>query len=349
MNLRLGFLHICSSLTIFVASPNGAQAEIVFNGQWENYSGVLYGPNGWQNGAPTGHPTGNGDWSDFEAFWTPALDNTWMLNTSWARDRIRLEQDPTSPRQGLVARFEVRSGDHREGAYSGERSEMYSMLGRNHKKLPVTVESGHEYYGISVKVSPDWRSPHPESPQKCNCVWGTFMQLHSPNVYASPPALGLMAENDFHLNMDAGDLDKISVNPSTGQPRHTKKDGQSFALSDGDLRRGHWVQFMLDVVWANDSNGSVKLYRRDEKQPGFRQVLNMTGIPTLQWNKLVSTEGTKPGDDSVVHYWRIGFYRSTSPNQTNVLWLGPVVRGTSFDEVAEAAFGSSGPRTLSSP
>jgi len=323
-----------------------SQAEIRFDGQWENYSGSFYGPDGWHHGAPVGKPTGNGNWNDFYAFWDPvSIPNTWLYLTSWDQDRIRLEVDPTSPKHGMVARFEVRSGDHRDGHYSGERSELYTMLDSNRKKLPVTAASGHEFYGISVKLSPDWVSPQHESPQKGSTLWGSFMQLHSPNAYNSPPALDLMAENDFHLDMDSGELDQVVQDPRTGAMKHTKNDSKPLSFTNGDLHRGHWVQFMLDIVWATDTTGSIGVYRRDEGQKNFTQVLDVQGTPTLQFDSFISTDPAQCsscGADNVTHYWRVGFYRSTSHNQTNVLWLGPIVRGTAFDEVAIAAFGSSG-------
>jgi len=325
-------------------TATSSRSEILFNGQWENYLGKFYGEQGWQNGTPIGQPTNDNGWSDFMAFWSPVpIDNTWLFNTSSARDRIRLEPDPTSPKGGMVARFEVRGGDHRNGAYSGERSEMYAMVGKNHRKLPVTADSGHEFYGLAVKVSADWIAPQAEPPSKGNVHWGSFMQLHSPNIYNSPPALDLIAENDFHLGMDSGELGITKIDPKTGAVRQGKKDSIPVAFTNGKLNPGHWVQFMMDIVWSADSNGSIRIYRRDEGEQEFSTVLDMPGTPTLQYDSFISTDPAECktcAPDNVTHYWRVGFYRSTSPDQTNVLWLGPVVRGTSFDEVAQAAFGS---------
>ncbi len=334
--------YLCAALTL---APCAAKADLLFNGQWENYDSRFYGPDGWRNGTQLGHKTGAGDWTDTVAFWTPApADNSWLYNMSWAPDRIRLVLDPSSPKRGMVARFEVRAGDHRDGYHSGERSEMYGMLGLDHKKLPVTASSGHEFYGVSVKVGADWKPPQPEPPSKGRVMWGTFMQLHSPNVYDSPPALDFMAESSFHLDMDAGDLDQLVRDPKTGQLKHVKKPSEPIAFSNGSLRPGHWVQFVLDVVWATDERGALSIYRRDEGQTGFTRVLDIRGRPTLQTDSNISTDPaqcSRCAPDNVTHYWRVGFYRSTSNDQTNVLWLGPVVRGTSFDEVAAAAFGSS--------
>lgn len=322
------------------------KSEVIFNGDWANYNGTYYDKNGWKNGTPIGHPTESPNWSDFFAFWSPPIPNTWLFNTSTAPDRIQLLKDSTSPKKGMVARFEVRSGDHRV-VHSGERSEMYTMLGAKGKKLPVTEDSGHEFYGVSVKVSEDWQPPQPESAEKGHVKWGSFMQLHSPNAYNSPPAIIFSAADHFAIELNAGELVSLVPDKKTGVMKQQRKNNEQFQLTNSDLRKGHWVQFMLDVVWKTDATGAVKLYRRDEGESDFQTVLQLSGIPTLQTSQYIPTDlehCPSCATDNIVHYWRVGYYRSTSANQTNVLWLGAVVRGTTFDEVAKAAFGTSGPK-----
>lgn len=320
-------------------------AEILFNGDWANYIGPFYDENGWKNGAKVGKPTKqDSEWSDFLAFWSPrAIPHTWLFNTSSARNRIQLIQDETSPKKGVVARFEVQAGDHRK-VHSGERSEMYKMLGDNHKKIPVTEKSGHEYYAVSIKVDKNWEGPKPESANKGYEKWGSFMQLHSPNAYDSPPAISLAVGDEFSVEMNSGELMKMVLD-KTGKKKRVKKNNKVFKLTNGNLRKGAWVQFVLDVVWRTDKTGSVKVYRRDKGKINFETVLDLSNIATLQTSKYISTdlESCKTcATDNIVHYWRVGYYRSTSPGQTNVLWMGPVVRGTEFEEVARAGFGSSG-------
>lgn len=333
-------------ILIFFGFSTQANAEILFNGDWANYIGPFYGANGWKNGTPTGQPIGDSNWNDFSGYFTPKrIPNTWLGSTSFAADRIQLVQDPSSPKKGIVARFEVRSGDHRLDHWSGERSEMMGMLDADGNKLPVTETSGHEFYAVSVKVSDDWQGPQPESAEKGHAKWGSFMQLHSPNVYNSPPAIKLEANDEFAVEMTSGELITLVSDKKTGLIKQQRQNGEHFALANGDLRRGHWVQFLLDVTWKTDATGAVKLYRRDEGESDFHTVLQLTGIPTLQTSQYIPTDLAhcpSCAPDNIVHYWRVGYYRSTSPNQTNVLWLGPVVRGTTFDEVAKTAFGKSG-------
>jgi len=329
----------------FLLPLTKAHAEILFNGDWANYIGTFYDESGWKNGKPLGKPTKVNGWTDFTAFW-PAkpAPHLWIFNTSHAPNRIQLVEDLSSPHGGIVARFEVRSGDHRK-AHSGERSEMYKMLGDGYQKLPVTKKSGHEYYAVSVKVSENWQPPKAEGANKWHVKWGSFMQLHSPNAFNSPPALMFTAGSEFALEMNAGELMQFVSNSRAGRKEFRKKDNQSFPFKNGRLNKGQWVQFVLDVLWKEDNSGFVKVYRRNHDEKDFKTMLSLSNIPTLQTTKHISTDLVNCPScsiDNIVHYWRVGYYRSTSPNQTNVLWLGPVVRGTDFDEVSRAAFGSPG-------
>jgi hypothetical protein len=87
----------------------------------------------------------------------------------------------------------------------------------------------------------------------------------------------------------------------------------------------------MDVTWALDQHGAIAIYRRDEGQTAFAKVLDLPNIPTL-----TSKYGIDSGNYE--HYWAVGFYRSRNADLTNVLWLGLIVRGTTFDEVAKTAF-----------
>jgi hypothetical protein len=243
--------------------------------------------------------------------------NHWSIVQERGEDRLQVEKDPTSPRGRDVLRVEVRPGD--TVGWSGERAEVSHMLSPSGARYPVTAESGHEVYGIAVKVDPDWQPPANK------WHWGLVLQLHSPDDFVAPPAFALAVEEDFHINTCAGDLVE-------GGALSRNKDAKSQPLTRGDLRPGHWVQFLIDVVWAYDNTGSLTIYRRDEGDTAFIPVLTQPGQPTLQFR---STTPNPVG----THYWKMGYYRSHSPGVTSRLWLGPLVRGTSIQEVAVAAFG----------
>jgi hypothetical protein len=159
------------------------------------------------------------------------------------------------------------------------------------------------------------------------------MQLHSPNQFDSPPSLALEADTRFHVNLLGGDL------IANGNRRNSTP----LVFTNGDLRVGHWVEFMFDVTWAYDTTGSLTVYRRDEGDATFTVVLSRVGQPTLQFDsQFPNSQNTDPTlGPTYLHYWKTGYYRNISPGVTSLLWLGPVVRGTSLQQVAAAAFGAS--------
>lgn len=235
----------------------------------------------------------------------------WSLNSASydlhavSVDRVTMSTDPDAP-QRRVARFEVKPGDVFKGS-TGERAEIVLDGWKTTSRFRVNGDEGDEYYRVSVKLDTDWQSPGKDlRGQK----WGTFFQLHGPNEYGSPPAVAFLADDSFALFVFGGDV--------------TQKLGGRRVLSNADLAVGRWVDFILYVRWAIDRTGSVALFRRDEGEQNWENVLDIKTVPTLQ------SKG-----DSVIrsHYWKAGFYRSAS-NHRNGLTLGPIVRARTFSEAA---------------
>jgi hypothetical protein len=243
--------------------------------------------------------------------------NHWRIVQERGPDRLQVVKDPTSPKGGPVLQIEIHPGD--SVGYTGERAEVSQMNDLAGLPYPVTIDSGHEVYGVSIKLDSHWQPPANK------WRWGEFMQLHGPNDFGAPPAFSFAAEDDFHVNTCAGDLVQ-------GGTLSTNKAMTSLSLTNGSLRTGHWVQFLIDVVWAYDNHGSLTIYRRDDNETSFSAVLTQPARPTLQFSSSI------PNPTSY-HYWKAGYYRSISPGVTSKLWLGPIVRGTSMNEVAIAAFG----------
>ncbi len=243
-----------------------------------------------------------------------AKSSAWMHEQVWAPGRIKVVNDPVFPKP--VGLIEVHPGDD-VGGWSGERAEVSGMQDAQGKPLPVTAQSGHEFYGIAVKLPRDWKAPAGTNP------WGIFLQLHGPDTYRASPAIALNAENDFHISLCSGDL-------LEGGKRAKPKGVTSYKFSNGNLNLGHPVEFMLDVVWAADNTGSIIVYRRDEGQTQWDKVFEARNTPTLQY-----VAGEKIG----VHYWKTGYYRNRGNDFTSKLWLSPAVRGLTFEDVAKAAFG----------
>jgi hypothetical protein len=244
-------------------------------------------------------------------------------------------KDTTSPNGGRVLQVEVLPGDS-TGA-TGERAEVVDMIGPTGVLYPVTMAAPHEFYGISVKLDSNWVAPlHDATHQN---TWGLFMQLHSPDAFDSPPSIALAADTQFRVQTLAGDL--IGADGK-------RRNGAYLPFTNGALRPGHWVEFVIDAVWAYDNTGALTVYRRDEGETTFTAVLTQIGLPTLQFSsQFTNSQNTDPAmGTTYLHYWKAGYYRSISPGVTSRLSLGPIVRGMSFQEVEAAAFG---PSTMPKP
>jgi len=254
-----------------------------------------------------------GDWSRAIA---PG-SSTWRYLQTMHPDSFRVEHDPSHPAGGRVAHFTVRPGD-KVGGWSGERSEVAMMQDARGRKAVVTAASGREFYGLSVKVPVGWQPPERD---RNNHVWGLFFQLHGPDELAASPSISLGVESRFQLGLHGGPLHRnrrFGMGPAT------------YSFSDGSLKEGSWVQFLLDVKWSADEKGWVVVWRRDQGAKDFTKVLEIHDISNLQYGI------DRPLGD---HYWKTGFYRSDGRRLTHELWIGPVVRGTNRNEVAKAAFG----------
>jgi hypothetical protein len=295
-------------LGVLMSSP--VSAAVTFVGDWAGF-GSEFQPKTDETVYVNGNPI------QWVAGWSP---DTWRMVIETATNRLTMMNDPTSPKQGAVLQVQVLPGDT-VGDPNGERAEVFRMLDSTGADFPVTGKSGHEYYGISVKLDPNWTPPL-HNPLVGNWRWGLFLQLHSPNSFDSPPAIALSALDTFGVEMLAGNLIDAKGH---------RRNSEVFGFTNGALNPGKWVQFLLDVVWAGDTKGSLVIYRRDEGQTAFTQVFSKTGVPTLQWDSQDLTSTDK-------HYWRAGYYRSDSPGVVSKLWLGPIVRGTTFAEVSAAAF-----------
>ncbi len=84
------------------------------------------------------------------------------------------------------------------------------------------------------------------------------------------------------------------------------------------------------MTFASTPTGHITVWRRDQGQTAFAQVLDVPNVATLQYQS-----GQAVGD----HYWKQGLYRG-GVNRTDVLWIGPTVRATTFQAAEMAAFGT---------
>ena len=235
--------------------------------------------------------------------WTSARNSYDVHATAVDRFVIESDQDMSSK---SIAKFIVKPGDVFNKS-TGERSEVVLGGWENTSLFRVRGDEGKEYYRVAVKLASDWKAPNKNGR---GFSWGSFFQLHGPNEYGAPPAVAIFAENEFSLFVVAGDLNLMIG-------------GRRF-LTKSNLNVGKWVDFVLEIKWASDATGSIAVYRRDEGEVDWTKVADIKSMATLQ-HKGVPVPNT--------HYWKAGFYRSES-SHVNTLWLRPILRGQTFEEVA---------------
>jgi hypothetical protein len=96
-----------------------------------------------------------------------------------------------------------------------------------------------------------------------------------------------------------------------------------FEFSDGGLvSLGRWTDFIFRVDWRT---GAFAIWRRDQGEQRFRLVLE--GSLQVPFGQRV--------------YVKQGLYRGGRvEGRTDVLWIGPTARGTTFSAVELQAFGT---------
>ncbi|WP_456445356.1 heparin lyase I family protein [Thiolapillus sp.] len=227
-------------------------------------------------------------------------------------------------RQGRHAvRVEVRPGDdplHCEGC--GERSEVSNMRDQQGRVIMEDEHSGVKFYAFSIMLDAGWQTPEPED----DGLWGIVFQLHGPDELDASQSValdvtGIDREGEgFNIILNGGDLD---------DPDNSLQ-SEAFPLSDPDLNKGHWVDFILKIRFASDFSGAVDVWRRNEGEEKFRHVLALRDVPTLQYRSSVNHGRVGP------HNWQHGFYRPRQKHITNVLWLDRVLRGSRLADVMAA-------------
>ena len=242
-------------------------------------------------------------------------------------DPAKLQKDPNTPtwHNRGAARVQVDSGDDPLNLGEGtERAEVLAMQDSAGKQMHESEGSGTQYYAISYKFPADWAATDIAGD---GTSWSIVFQLHGPDKLGYSPAFALNAAK----TTNAG-LQKYSV-ATNGGDRQTGCCGPSYDFSDGGLiSLGQWTDFIIMMSFASTPTGHITIWRRDEGQAGFAQVVDVGNVATLQYNSQIdSTVGA--------HYWKQGLYRG-GVNRTDVLWMGPTVRATSFEAAEMAAFGT---------
>jgi len=203
-----------------------------------------------------------------------------------------------------AARVQVGPGDDPINS-TGERAEVLLSV-------PENSSSGTQYYGMSYLFPTTWAATGKNSQ---GTGWSVIFQLHGPDNLGASPSFALSADSQFLIESYAGDLNNAAR--------------RTFTFSNGSLSKGKWVDLVIRLQHSASNNGRIVVYRRDEGQASFTKVVDQSNVPTLQYRGSVGT-----------HYWKQGLYRGEIPNRTDVLWMGPSSRATTFLAAEAAAFGT---------
>jgi len=250
----------------------------------------------------------------------------WSNVEQKASDSVRLVSTPAYKALPNVSQFTVRPGDV---CYGGERAEV-SLMRPNGAYIFETSASGTQYFGFSIMLANNWRPPKVDP--KCDCTWGIALQLHGPNAFGgASPAISFNVTDSYFLGLNGGNLDE--------KGRHHN---QTYQFSDGGgLKLGVWEDFVIGVKFAADNSGAIEVWRRPAGQPKFTRVVSARNVATLQTMPSVENAAGYVKSPSTVtngHYWKQGYYRSSSPGLTSVLALTGLVRDVTFSSVESAAF-----------
>jgi hypothetical protein len=228
----------------------------------------------------------------------------------------RLTASGTTEHRKAAARVDVRPGDNPMSCCVGtERAEVAHMKSVDSGLLFYeTTDSGTQYFAVSYKFPADFQSYSPGTWRAMQIV----LQLHGADALAASPAFALDVTNSrFAVITNGGDL----------------VDGNHLTVHeffDSSLNLGYWTDLMIRIKFAADATGSITIWRRNETETRFRQVLNVDRIPTLQYNSARKNVQSR-------HYWKQGLYRSAGAVR-NTFWMGPMARATSFAAAERAAF-----------
>jgi hypothetical protein len=221
-----------------------------------------------------------------------------------AVDACRYQLDPAFKTwHGKAAtRIEVNPGDDPLGLGT-ERAEVLSMQ-TDASEITESSASGTQYFGLSYYFPTNWDATFLRGDGDS---WSFVMQLHGDgSVVAGGLAAGRRTDTDKqHLwySGGAGDV----------------------AFSDGgEILLGQWLDLVMEVDFKA---GHLNIWRRNEGQTTFTNVVDSA------YPDVANASGI---------YFKQGLYRGPDVNgRTDVFWIGPTSRGTSFASVEGASYGTS--------
>ncbi len=249
-------------------------------------------------------------------------------NGAQQMDDCRYQADPGGLQTWhgkAAARLEVNPGDDPLNlGENSERTECLTEQDASGNQWNEDPASGTLYYATSYYFSESWAATsYPYS------VFESGGSIWPGNVSTDCGSAGNLCNSwslvlQFH-GPGGGTPWAVLAAGSTapGAPQKMWLGGsQDVQFSDGgQLVAGAWVDIAIEVDWGT---AAITIWRRNEGQTGFTQVVATT-VPA-------AVSGT---------YMKQGLYRGGNVNgRTDVLWVGPTARGSTFSAVEQAAFGT---------
>ena len=224
-------------------------------------------------------------------------------------DGCRIQPDGFLTWHGKAAvRVEVQPSDDPLALNSNsERAEMLLMQDANGKQIKENARSGTQYYATSYYFPSTWQGQQlPWSAfAPADCSAGDQNRCNSWSFVWQFYGWGGLSAAQSTLN---------------GPQRYVFNNSQ---FTDGGLiKLGKWTDFIFKVDW---STGAYTVWRRDEGQITFIEALSSkTPVPAFR-----------------DVYVKQGLYRGGNVDgRTDVFWIGPAARGSSFSAVERQAFGT---------
>jgi len=248
------------------------------------------------------------DGISFATDWSQIRTGGWF--GAQIMDSCRTEPDGMVTWHGKAAvRVEVQSNDDPlNPKTNSDRAEMMMMQTPDGNVIKENAGRGIQYYATSYYFPTNWQGQ--QLPwyrfAPTDCSFGDQNQCNSWSV--------VWQFSGWGAALSAAQTD-------VGAPQRYLFNGQAFN-DGGRIQVGKWTDFVFMVDW---STGAYNVWRRNEGQIGFTQVL--------------SARAAVPADRDI--YVKQGLYRGGNVSgRTDVLWIGPTARGLSFTAVEQQAFGT---------
>jgi hypothetical protein len=247
------------------------------------------------------------DGVSFATDWTQVRTGGWSKQQ--AMDSCRIQPDGFLTWHGKAAvRIEVQPNDDPLALNANsERAEMLLMQDAHGREIREYANSGKQYYATSYYFPSAWQGQQlPYSAfAPVDCSTGDQRACNSWSFVWQFYGWGALSAGQETVN---------------GPQRYLFNNSR---FTDGGfITLGKWTDFVFMVDW---STGAYTIWRRDEGQEKFTMTLN--GKTSVSAPRGV--------------YVKQGLYRGgNAGGRTDVLWIGPPARGSSFSAVEQQAFGT---------